>query len=242
MRDAGIKVLTVREIMAFGVDTHVRARMALEHLAMAALTYELHPDVNLQSLSDADREYLSDNYKRKVCIIALNKGGALSPTVPQVLEHMSTAQLIDTILINPTVLLQPSGRDTGLTATYSFQPLSNLVYTRDQQITTSRGIVMGRLRSQQRMLEVDLMAFCFAKLGAGGGITLSLLLKLLIITLTTTNTSMCVLFSNRTACAGAHHRTRLSRGRRLLPSRQRPGAHWHRPAQQHGGMSTTHGQ
>lgn len=78
---------------------------------------------------------------------------------------MATAQLIDTILINPTVLLQPSGRDTGLTATYSFQPLSNLVYTRDQQITTSRGIVMGRLRSQQRMLEVDLMAFCFAKLG-----------------------------------------------------------------------------
>ncbi len=78
---------------------------------------------------------------------------------------MSTAQLIDTIMINPTVLLQPSGRDTGLTATYSFQPLSNLVYTRDQQITTCRGIVMGRLRSLQRQLEVDLMAFCFEKLG-----------------------------------------------------------------------------
>lgn len=80
---------------------------------------------------------------------------------------MSTAQLIDTIMINPTVLLQPSGRDTGLTATYSFQPLSNLVYTRDQQITTCRGIVMGRLRSLQRQLEVDLMAFCFEKLGKG---------------------------------------------------------------------------
>lgn len=53
----------------------------------------------------------------------------------------------------------------GLNATYSFQPLSNLVYTRDQQITTCRGIVMGRLRSPQRNLEVSLMRFCLQKLG-----------------------------------------------------------------------------
>lgn len=66
MREAGIKVLTVREILAFGVDTHVRARMALEHLATTALTYKLNPDVDEQSLSDSDREYLSDDYKRKV--------------------------------------------------------------------------------------------------------------------------------------------------------------------------------
>ena len=113
-------------------------------------------------------------------------------------------QLIDTILINPTVNIEPSYRDTGaqccawragsswppvaglcalppamaltpghrrrllgagLTATYAFQPLSNLVYTRDQQITTCQGIVMGRLRSPQRNLEVSLMRFCLEKLG-----------------------------------------------------------------------------
>ena len=78
---------------------------------------------------------------------------------------MSVHQLIETILINPTVHLAPSYRDTGLTATYSFMPLSNLVYTRDQQITTAKGIVMGRLRSPQRGLEVQLMKFCFDKLG-----------------------------------------------------------------------------
>ena len=47
---------------------------------------------------------------------------------------MSVSQLIDIILINPTVHLTPSFRDTGLTASYTFQPLSNLVYTRDQQV------------------------------------------------------------------------------------------------------------
>ena len=92
--------------------------------------------------------YLGDDYKRAV------------------LEHMSIEQLTDTLMINPTVHLAPSYRDTGLSASYTFQPLSNLVYTRDQQITGCKGIVMCRLRSQQRQLESDLMRFCFAKLGA----------------------------------------------------------------------------
>ena len=123
------------------------ARVELEELAMKALSYRLAPGTDPASVSPEDVFYLSDAYKRRV------------------LEHMSIAQLIDTLLINPTVDLRPSGRDTGLAATYEFQPLSNLVYTRDQQITTGGGVVMGRLRSPQRALEVDLMAFCFAKLG-----------------------------------------------------------------------------
>ena len=70
---------------------------------------------------------------------------------------------------NPTgpLTLSPRVR-AGLTATYTFQPLSNLVYTRDQQITTCKGIVMGRLRSPQRNLEVTLMKFCLQKLGGWG--------------------------------------------------------------------------
>jgi arginine deiminase len=60
-------------------------------------------------------------------------------------------------------------RDTGLTASYTFEPLSNLVYTRDQQVTTCKGIVMGRLRSAQRQKEVELMSYCFRKLGEQQG-------------------------------------------------------------------------
>ena len=112
-----------------------------------ALSYGVAPGSTPEEFDEADRAYLSDDYKRRV------------------LEHMSINQLIDTILINPTVQLSPSRRDTGFTATYSFQPLSNLVYTRDQQVTTCQGVVMGRLRSPQRQLEVDLMRFCFNKLG-----------------------------------------------------------------------------
>lgn len=173
LREHGVRVLTVREILAFGADSHMGARADLEDLAMTALTYVLgegrvggaggeataggaadddatsaaNATTQPPALDPADAFYLTDDYKRSV------------------LEAMSVTQLIDIILINPTVTLTPSGRDTGLTASYTFQPLSNLVYTRDQQITTARGIVMGRLRSPQRQREVELMRFCLRKLG-----------------------------------------------------------------------------
>jgi hypothetical protein len=47
---------------------------------------------SLSDLSDADRFYLSDEYKA------------------QVVSHMSTSQLIEICLINPTVTLTPSYR------------------------------------------------------------------------------------------------------------------------------------
>lgn len=127
---------------------HMGARVELEEMAMTALTYSLDEGVELSELREEDQQYLSDDYKRDV------------------LQHMSILQLIDSIMINPTVHISPSYRDTGLSASYTFQPLSNLVYTRDQQITTCKGIVMGRLRSSQRQLEVEVMKFCFRKLGA----------------------------------------------------------------------------
>jgi hypothetical protein len=246
LRDHGVRVLTVREILAHGVDEHMGARVQLENLAMATLTYQvglrggaaasawweegthanawrwcaakqpplpdpcfqanhaarhaswpcrrLHPHVQVAAghseddITEADRRYLGDKYKREVrsdgaaaCAAAwgvyhpalgaqsscpLACGGSaqllslLHPLLPmpflmqhprpcstpplapprapppclQVIEHMSVTQLIDLILINPTVSLAPSYRDTGLTASYTFEPLSNLVYTRDQQV------------------------------------------------------------------------------------------------------------
>ena len=109
--------------------------------------FQMEDGHKVEELVDEDRKYVSDEYKREV------------------VEHMSVPQLIDTIMTNPTVRITPSYRDTGLTASYTFQPLSNLVYTRDQQITTCKGIVMGRLRSPQRLREVVVMKFCFTKLG-----------------------------------------------------------------------------
>lgn len=51
-------------------------------------------------------------------------------------------------------------------STWSPGSFFDLVWT-SMQITTCRGVVSGRLRSQQRQLEVELMRFCFRKLGVG---------------------------------------------------------------------------
>ena len=91
----------------------------------------------------------------------------MPPPLPirHILESMSITQVVDTLLTRPVVHIACSGRDTGMTASYSFRPLSNLIYTRDQQITTCKGVVMARLRSQQRQDEVSLMKYVVSKIG-----------------------------------------------------------------------------
>ena len=41
MRECGVKVLTVRDILSYGADEHIGARVELEDLAMKSLTYDL---------------------------------------------------------------------------------------------------------------------------------------------------------------------------------------------------------
>jgi hypothetical protein len=41
LREHGVRVLTVREILAHGVEEHMGARVALENLAMSTLQYKV---------------------------------------------------------------------------------------------------------------------------------------------------------------------------------------------------------
>jgi len=157
LRRFGVKVLSVREILRYGLDDNLRHRVELEDFCMGSLHYVQRERLDGEGGGEggqkgeaqaaALRYHLSDEYKR------------------QVLESMGHEQLIDVAFTNPTVCVQGSYRDTGLSAEYSFRPLTNLVFSRDQQITTARGIVMASLRSKQRATEGRLMRFCLDKLG-----------------------------------------------------------------------------
>lgn len=140
-------MLDVKEIMMMDTNIDTRARIELEQLAATRLTYVLSENLDGSLENPEDRFYVGDKYKM------------------QVIETMSCSQLVDLIMTNPTVHISPSQRDTHFTAAYSFKPLSNMVFTRDQQITTRKGIVMCRLSSLQRQNEVEVMKFCFKKLG-----------------------------------------------------------------------------
>ena len=55
--------------------------------------------------------------------------------------------------------------NTGLKAEYSENPVMNLFYTRDQLITTAKGVVIGRMNSPQREKGCDILQFCLEKIG-----------------------------------------------------------------------------
>ena len=147
----GCLVRTVREILAQDCDTDVVARVALEDLAMSSMKYELaksDPALGEAALTSMEAYLLSDDYK-KTCI-----------------EKMDVEQLVEVVLTRPTILLQKADKDTELLVTnYTYEPLVNLIFCRDQQITTAKGVVMGRPRSPIRQREVEVMQFCFKKLG-----------------------------------------------------------------------------
>lgn len=52
MRAAGLKVLTIRDILSFGVDDHMGARVELEELATKALQYEIAKGFKVEDLNE----------------------------------------------------------------------------------------------------------------------------------------------------------------------------------------------
>lgn len=160
LRRRGITVREVSEVLCSGVEESVGDRVALEDLAARTLHYTYSqvgccPSCGSSaSSSSSDDEnassnqyWVTDEYKRKV------------------LSEMTPQQLVDVILTNPRVTITPTQFDTGLTAAYTFEPLSNVMFVRDQQITTKKGVVMARLRSKQREKEVAILVFVLRKLG-----------------------------------------------------------------------------
>eukprot|EP00002_Diphylleia_rotans_P015689 TRINITY_DN303_c0_g1_i5.p1 TRINITY_DN303_c0_g1~~TRINITY_DN303_c0_g1_i5.p1 ORF type:complete len:837 (-),score=166.55 TRINITY_DN303_c0_g1_i5:343-2853(-) len=144
----GVTVLTFRQILLMNCDWNVTERVALEDLATKCINYKLHCSEGDPQLSEVDKKLIGDEYKRR-CV-----------------EKMSDEQLVDCILTNPTIELEKADKDTSLLAmNYTFQPLVNLVFTRDQVITTRKGIVLANLSSMRREREVAIAEFCYRKIG-----------------------------------------------------------------------------
>eukprot|EP00474_Spongospora_subterranea_P002335 CRZ02793.1 hypothetical protein [Spongospora subterranea] len=153
MEDAGVKVVKVEEILTRdcfkGNNFDIKKRIRLEDLAMKQLKYRLTPTCDAASLTQEESFYLSNDYKRE-CV-----------------EQMNAYQLIQVIMTCPVVTLDRSHRDTTMIAVeHSMSPLGNLIFTRDQQITTMKGIVMANMASRARHGEVDLMIEVMRDLGA----------------------------------------------------------------------------
>ncbi len=79
--------------------------------------------------------------------------------------NLSPAELADIIIKQPTVKLSKTQYNTGITADITYHPLGNLLYTRDQMITTSKGVVICSMNSPQRRQECEVMKFALNRIG-----------------------------------------------------------------------------
>jgi arginine deiminase len=82
-----------------------------------------------------------------------------------IIDQMSRADLIRCMLLRPTVKLYKTSNNTGVEAVYTHSPLINLYFTRDQSITTPRGLIIAQMNSTQRADETHIVALCYEQLG-----------------------------------------------------------------------------
>ena len=145
LKEKNIELITVRSALKIN-------RTALRELAFEALKYELEDNINIDKNSknyETLIKYSNDSYKNEI------------------IGKLSDDQLVDVVLNNPTYKLAPTKLNTFIEPTQiSFNPLGNLIFCRDQQITTSKGVVIGRARSTQRAGEHKVMKQVFENLNS----------------------------------------------------------------------------
>ena len=139
----------------------------LKKLAEDSLFYERESDFSKEKEKEEEKDedqlkkgrrklsmndylyYSSDNYKENV------------------LSKFSKKNLMNVILTRPSLKLKHIETDTYIESTSTnFYPLGNLVFCRDQQITTKKGIVIGKTRTTQRRYEHMIMRQAFKNIGA----------------------------------------------------------------------------
>ena len=130
----GIRVLTVVDVLQSCLPLE-----ELQQLALDSVTYRLvHPNSSIASPSSATAALLSDDYKRAA------------------LSTKGREELVQLALLQPTLLLETSDATAQgqlrLRST-EVHPLSKLVFTRDQQLITARGVVLANLMFPNRQRE-----------------------------------------------------------------------------------------
>lgn len=83
----------------------------------------------------------------------------------ETLNALTPKELIEAIIYRPEIILYPANNDKGYSAKYQISPLMNLYFTRDQSIVTSKGLVIGKLKENQRQPEAALVEIALINAG-----------------------------------------------------------------------------
>ncbi len=145
VKESNLKLLTVKEILQYN-------RTELEKIAKSYLKYSLTENEAYCQLKSDQKEkidyYASEQYKEMV------------------LSKLDDDQLFDVVMTNPHYKIKYSKVNTNVEfEDITFNPLGNLLYCRDQQIVTQKGVVLGRFNAKIREHETPLMKHMWKNLG-----------------------------------------------------------------------------
>ena len=155
LKTKNIKLITVEDALLLKGCEDELMKLAKDSLNYERETKDIELDINEKEDSPSKRKrsfdeyvlYSSDGYKESV------------------LRKFSKKHLLNVILTRPTMKLKHIETDTFIESTsITFCPLGNLVFCRDQQITTKKGVVIGKTRTSQRKYEHIIMKQVFKNL------------------------------------------------------------------------------
>mmetsp|Transcript_6822 Transcript_6822/g.17149 ORF Transcript_6822/g.17149 Transcript_6822/m.17149 type:complete len:740 (-) Transcript_6822:98-2317(-) len=146
LRDLGVNVMELEEMLLHGCENDPKALKDLQDFAFSSLKYELDGDSTL--LNDEESELLSDTYKR------------------QTIESLTPQALLEIVLTRPIVNLFKSDVSSALaTESVRYEPLTNLMFTRDSIVITRKGVILSNFTCWQRAPESKIIDFLCQKLG-----------------------------------------------------------------------------
>ena len=154
LKTKDIRLITTEEALLLKGKEEELMKLAKDSLNYERETIKLEEEENNNNKKRKDsfkeyENYSSDEYKENV------------------LKKFTKKNLINIILTRPTIKLKHIDTDTYIESTsITFNPLGNIVFCRDQQITTKKGVIIGSSRTSQRKYEHIIMKQIFQNIGA----------------------------------------------------------------------------
>lgn len=138
--ETGARVWTAREILSQLTFPQLRSLV----IDSSDIHFRIKPDVNRQKIH---KKLVRDYFDYS-------------------LSNLNKDHLIDLLMFHPSLTIDVDNSSTGFSVTeVPVSPLSNFVFTRDQQITTAKGVIIGRFAAPQRKFENYLMEAVWKQLG-----------------------------------------------------------------------------
>jgi arginine deiminase len=158
LKTLGIKLITVEDALLLEDN-----KEDLMKLARESLNYER--ESNFEEKKEEEKEKLQESPIKRKSSFEEYCTYSSEEYKEKVLKKFSRKNLINVILTRPSMKLKHIDTDTFIESTsITFCPLGNLVFCRDQQITTQKGVVIGRSRTNQRKYEHIIMKQVFKNL------------------------------------------------------------------------------